>query len=97
MDSTNDTQKLKLNFLEFWSNISKEDTQALISLEHTVVVKNKISKFCDKIFTLDKILLVFHSYASVAYLSAERVVNAKIFLDISKTKYIILARKHDFA
>lgn len=97
IDSTvqQDTQKLKLNFLEFWSTISKEDTQSLITLENTIVVKNKISKYCDKIFTIDKVLLVFHSYSSVAYLSAERIVNAKIYFDIAKTKYIILARKHD--
>ncbi len=95
MDMTADTQKLKLNFLEFWRNISPEDTQSLISLENTNLVKNKINKYCDNTFSLDKVLLVFHSYASVAYLSAELIVNAKIYLDITKTKYIILARKHD--
>jgi len=95
MDTTNDTQKLKLNFLEFWRNISVEDTQSLITLENTALVKNKISKYCDKIYSLDKVLQVFHAYASVAYLSAERIVNAKIYFDIAKTRYIILARKVD--
>lgn len=92
MDVENDSQKLKLNFLEFWHDISNEDTKALLTLENTNIVKNKISKYCDEIFNLDKILLVFHSYASVAYLSAERMVNAKIYFDITKTQYIILAR-----
>ena len=92
---TNDTQELKLNFLEFWKNISTEDTQTLITLENTANVEKKISKYTNEYFNIEKILLVFHSYASVAYLSAERVVNAKIYFDVIKTKYIILARKTD--
>jgi len=95
MNDTNDTQKLKLNFLEFWKNISNEDTQTLVSLENTTVIKNKISKYCTDGYSIDKVLLVFHSYASVAYLSAERIVNAKIYFDITKTQFIILARKTD--
>lgn len=95
MHETNDTQKLKLNFLEFWKNISNEDTQTLITLENTAVVENKISKYTSENYSISKILLVFHSYASIAYLSAERIVNAKIYFDVIKTKYIILARKMD--
>jgi len=95
MDETNDTQKLKLNFLEFWRNISNEDTQALVTLENITVVKNKISKYCSDEYAIDKVLRVFHSYASVAYLSAERIVNAKIYFDVTKTRYMILARKTD--
>ena len=95
MDAKNDTQKLKLNFLEFWRNISNEDTQALVTLENTNIVKNKISKYCSDDYSMDKVLLVFHSYASVAYLSAERIVNAKIYFDVTKNRYMILARKAD--
>jgi len=97
MTTAGDTQKLKLNFLEFWKTISHEDTQTLISLENTTVVKNKIDKYCTDDFSIDKVLLVFHSYASIAYLSAERIVNAKIYFDVTKTRYIILARKMDSA
>ncbi len=93
MHTNDDTQKLKLNFLEFWKNISNEDTQTLISLENTSIVENKISKYCNENFPMSKVLVIFHSYASIAYLSAERIVNAKIFFDISKTSYIILSRK----
>lgn len=95
MDTAKDTQKLKLNFLEFWRNISAEETQSLITLENTVLVKNKINKYCEKTYSLDKVLQVFHAYANVAYLSAERIVNAKIYFDTAKTKYMILARKVD--
>ncbi len=90
-----DTQELKRNFLEFWKNISNEDTQTLITLENTAIVENKISKYTNENFNIEKVLLIFHSYASVAYLSAERIVNAKIYFDVIKTKYIILARKTD--
>jgi len=95
MDETNDTQKLKLNFLEFWRNISIDDTQALVTLENITIVKNKLTKYCNEDYTIDKVLLVFHAYASVAYLSAERIVNAKIYFDVTKTRYMILARKTD--
>jgi hypothetical protein len=97
MDITDSTQKLKRNFLEFWKNISNEDTQTLITLDNTNIVRNKISKYSDENCGIDKVLLVFHSYASVAYLSAERLVNAKIYFDVTKTRYIILARKKDIS
>jgi len=95
MVEANDMQELKLNFLEFWKNISNEDTQALITLENTTIVENKISKYTNEKCSISKVLLVFHSYASIAYLSAERIVNAKIYFDVTKTRYIILARKLD--
>lgn len=95
MDEVSGTQDLKLSFLEFWKNISNEDTQTLITLENTAVVINKITKYTNENHNIDKVLQVFHSYASIAYLSAERIVNAKIYFDVTKTKYIILARKTD--
>lgn len=95
MSEIKDTQELKLKFLEFWKNISNEDTQALITLENTAVVENKILKYTSKNYSIEKILSVFHSYASIAYLSAERIVNAKIYFDTTKTQYILLARKKD--
>ena len=95
MGVIHDTQKLKLNFLEFWKNISNEDTQTLITLEKTAVVENKISKYTSEHFSIEKVLQVFHCYASVAYLSAERIANAKIYFDVTKSKYILLARKTD--
>ncbi|MDX9797196.1 MAG: hypothetical protein WCY75_00435 [Sulfurimonadaceae bacterium] len=84
---------LKLNFLEVWKNISEEETQSLITFTNTDVIENKIKNYCTDTFPLEKVILTFHAYASIAYLSAELIVNAKIFLDIKKEKYILLARK----
>lgn len=84
---------LKLNFLEVWKNISEEETQSLITFTNTDAIENKIENYCTDIFPLEKVILTFHAYASIAYLSAELIVNAKIFLDVKKEKYILLARK----
>lgn len=84
---------LKLNFLKLWKTISEEETHSLISYDNTAIIENKIKNYCTEEFDLKKVILVFHCYASIAYLSAELIVNAKIFLDIKKEKYILLARK----
>ncbi len=84
---------LKLNFLELWKTISEEETQALITFTNTEAIENKVKNYCTQSFPLEKVIITFHAYASIAYLSAELIVNAKIFLDIKKEKYILLARK----
>lgn len=84
---------LKLNFLELWKTISEEETQALITFANTEAIENKVKNYCTQSFPLEKVIITFHAYASIAYLSAELIVNAKIFLDIKKEKYILLARK----
>jgi hypothetical protein len=93
MENIESVQQLKLNFLEIWKQISNEDTQALMSLENTNSIALRVEPFCTTIFPLQKVLLTFHAYALIAYLSAEIIVNAKIFLDNNKQKYILLGRK----
>lgn len=93
MDKIESVNILKLNFLELWKNISDEETQSLILFTNTTVIENKIKNYCTETFPLEKVLLTFHSYASIAYLSAELIVNAKIFLDTKKQMYVLLARK----
>lgn len=93
MDKIETVNVLKLNFLELWKNISDEETQSLILYKNTVVIENKIKNHCTDTFPIEKVILVFHAYASIAYLSAELIVNAKIFLDEKQEKYILLSRK----
>jgi hypothetical protein len=93
MEKIETVHVLKLNFLEVWKTISEEETQTLITFTHTSAIENKIKNYCTPTFPLEKVILTFHSYASIAYLSAELIVNAKIFLDTKKEKYILLARK----
>lgn len=83
------TQKLKLNFLELWQGMSKDDTRNLINFTKCELLSKKIEKFCTKEYSLKKVLLAFHSYASIAYLSAELCVNAKIYLDVNKNNFIL--------
>ncbi len=93
MEKIESVNILKHNFLEIWKNIEDEETKSLISYEKSYSIQNKIQIFCTEEFPLQKVMLIFHSYASIAYLSAELIVNAKIFLDINKQNYILLARK----
>ncbi|WP_419770066.1 MAG: hypothetical protein ACNI3C_12130 [Candidatus Marinarcus sp.] len=86
-------QQLKLNFLDIWKDISEDDTQSLITLNNIATLENRIKPFCTEEYPLEHVMVIFHAYASVAYLSAELIVNAKIFLDYKKEKYILLARK----
>jgi hypothetical protein len=95
MEIIHTVQQLKLNFLEIWKQISNEDTQALINLVNTKNIETRVEPFCTEAFPLSKVILTFHAYALIAYLSAEIIVNAKIFLDINKQKYILLGRKQN--
>ncbi len=84
---------LKRNFLEIWKDIQDDETRSLIAYENYESILNKIKIHCTEDFQVQRVMLVFHSYASIAYLSAELMVNAKIFLDTKKQNYILLARK----
>lgn len=94
MEKIESVQQLKLTFLELWKDISDEETQLLLNYEHLDALKNRFMQASSDDFSIDKILLTFHAYASIAYLSAELIVNAKIYLDNAKNNYILLARKH---
>jgi hypothetical protein len=87
------TQDLKMNFLEIWRGISAEDTQALLNLEKMGVIEAKVKKYCTKEFPIQRVLLIFHAYASIAYITAELKVNAKIYLDYLKRDFMLLTYK----
>lgn len=93
MEIINSTQQLKKNFLEIFKEIAPEDTQALLDYRKSVILEKKIKKYCTKEFPMDRVLLVFHSYASIAYITAELKVNAKIYLDYNKKDFMLLSYK----
>ena len=82
---------LRTNFLEFASDISNEDSKALIDFDNVDILKEKLIEFCTKEFSFEKVVMIFHRYACIAYLSAEFIKNAKIYLDDSKQEYILLS------
>jgi hypothetical protein len=89
------TNELKSNFLELAGNLSNEESRALIHLEHLDSLNEKLKPFCTAEFSLDKVLLIFHRYACIAYLSAEFIVNAKLYLDGTKQDFILLSMVKD--
>lgn len=82
---------LRTNFLELASNISNEDSKALIDFENTECLRDKLEEFCSSNFPFEKVVLTFHRYACIAYLSAEFIKNAKIFLDEKRNDFILLS------
>lgn len=82
---------LRSNFLELAENISNEDSRALMHLENLDELKERFLEFSTPDFPIDKIMLIFHRYACIAYLSAEFIVNAKLFLDGEKQDFILLS------
>ena len=82
---------LRTNFLEFASSISNEESKALIDYENIEVLNEKLQEYCTAEFTFEKVVLIFHRYACIAYLSAEFIKNAKIFLDDKREEYILLS------
>ena len=81
MHTNDDTQKLKLNFLEFWKNISNEDTQTLISLENTSIVENKISKYCNENFPMSKVLIMVFTFVLFIYYNNKRKDKLRVYED----------------
>lgn len=88
-----DQQTLKMNFLEIWRGISPEDTQALLEFDKLGVIEQKLKKYCTKEYPMSRVLLTYHAYASIAYITAEIKVNAKIYLDFLKRNFMILSYK----
>ena len=82
---------LRTNFLEFAASISNEDSKALIDFDNTEILKDKLIEFCTDEYDFEKVVLIFHRYACIAYLSAEFIKNAKIYLDDTKKDYILLS------
>ncbi|RXJ60812.1 hypothetical protein [Candidatus Marinarcus aquaticus] len=93
MEKINTVGQLKLAFLDMWKEISDEETQALLTYDKLLNIEKRYKDVVTESFPIEKIVLVFHAYASIAYLSAELIVNAKIYLDNKKENYILLARK----
>lgn len=91
MEKIVSTRELKRNFLELCNALSNQESKSLVHLENTQDIENKIAQFCTLEYPIQKVLLIFHRYASIAFVSAEFMVNAKIFINESKTKYIIIA------
>lgn len=86
-------EELKRNFLELFRNLDQKDIQALLECRSSVIIEKRIKKYCTKEYPLNKVLLIFHAYASIAYITAELKVNSKIFLDETKKDFIILSYK----
>ncbi len=82
---------MRSNFLELAENISNEDSKALMHLDNLGDLKERFYEFSTPDFPIDKIMLIFHRYACIAYLSAEFIVNAKLYLDGEKKDYILLS------
>ncbi len=82
---------LRTNFLELASNISNEDSKALIDFENTELLREKLEEFCTEEYPFEKVVLIFHRYACIAYLSAEFIKNAKIFIDDCRKDFILLS------
>ena len=82
---------LRSNFLQLVQDISNEDSKALIDLDNTEILREKLSEFCTQEFPFEKVVLIFHRYACIAYLSAEFIKNPKVYLDASKKEYVLLS------
>lgn len=93
MEIINTKEQLKRNFLELFRNLDPEDIQALLDYRRSVIIEKRIKKYCTKEYPLPRVLLIFHAYASIAYITAELKVNAKIFLDSNKKDFMILSYK----
>ena len=93
MQKITNTQELKRNFLEVWKECINEDREALVNFEKIEYFKVKLEAYFSENFTYEKVLLAYHSYASIAYVTAELKVNSKVYLDFKKEKFMILSYK----
>lgn len=93
MQKITNTQELKRNFLEVWKECTNEDREALVNFEKIEYFKVKLEAYLSEEFTYEKVLLAYHSYASIAYVTAELKVNSKVYLDFKKEKFMILSYK----
>jgi len=93
MQKITNTQELKRNFLEVWKECTSEDREALVNFERVDYFKIKLEAYFSSTYDFEKVLLAYHSYASIAYVTAELKVNSKVFLDFKKEKFMILSYK----
>lgn len=93
MERIESAHQLKKNFLEIFRNIAPEDTQSLLDYTPSMIIQKKIKRYCTKEYPLKRVLWVFHVYASIAYITAELKVNAKIYLNYTKRDFILLSYK----
>jgi len=91
MEKIVSTRELKKNFLELCNEISNDDSKALLDLKNTEKIEFMLKPYCTEEYPIRKVLLTYHRYASIAFISAEFVKNAKVFIDDVLTKYIVLA------
>ena len=93
METITSADILKKNFLELFKNLAPEDTQALLEYRKSVIIEKKIKRYCTKAYPLSKVLLIFHTYACMAFITAELKVNAKVFLDERKKDFMLVSYK----
>lgn len=91
MEKIVSTRELKKNFLELCNDISNEDSKALLDFKDIEKIEDIMKPYCTEEYPLSKVLLMYHRYTSIAFISAEFIKNAKIFIDDSLTDYIVLA------
>jgi len=84
-------RELKKNFLELCNDISNDDSKALLDLKNTEKIEDIIRPFCTENYPISKVILMYHRYASIAFISAEFIKNAKVYIDDVMDKYIVLA------
>ena len=84
-------RELKKNFLELCNNISNEDSKALLELKGLEKIETMLKPYCTADYPIQKVILMYHRYASIAFISAEFIVNAKVYIDDLLSKYIVLA------
>ncbi|ADG92991.1 hypothetical protein Arnit_1333 [Arcobacter nitrofigilis DSM 7299] len=91
MEKIVSTRELKKNFLELCNEISNDDSKALLDLKNTEKIEFMLKPYCTEAYPIRKVLILYHRYACVAFISAEFVKNAKVYIDEVLTKYIVLA------
>jgi hypothetical protein len=91
MEKIVSTRELKKNFLELCNEISNDDSKALLDLKNTEKIEFMLKPYCTDEYPLRQVLLTYHRYACIAFISAEFVKNAKVFIDDVLTKYVVLA------
>lgn len=91
MEKIVSTRELKRNFLELCNDISNNDSKALLDFKDVEKIEDIIKPFCTEDYPVSKVLLMYHRYASIAFLSAEFIKNAKVYINDDLTNYIVLA------
>ena len=91
MEKIVSTRELKRNFLELCNELSNQESKSLVHLENTEDIERRFVQFCTLEYPIQRVLLMFHRYSCIAFVSAEFMVNTKIYIDDLKSKYILIA------